>query len=99
MARAKIQPNDGQPLTLSGAFIRRTNLDGANLSHANLSEADLSGASARRANFSHARMTKTVLRGTDLTDAQNLTIEQLAEAVIDQDTKLPSYIDRAALEK
>ena len=44
-------------------------------------------------------MTKTVLLGTDLTDAQNLTIDQLAEAVIDQETKLPSYIDRAALEK
>ena len=55
MARAKIQPTDGKPLTLSGAFIRRTNLDGANLSHADLSKADLSGASARGANTGRAR--------------------------------------------
>lgn len=83
-------------LDLHGAFIRRTDLSGANLTRANLSGADCTGASFRGADFRGANLKGTILRGADLTGAKNLTWEQLAEAVIDETTVLPSYLrDRA----
>lgn len=96
---APIVPNDGKPLRLVGAFIRRTTLDHASLVGANLTRADLTGASARGADFKDAIMNKTVLRGTDLTDARNMTIEQLSHAVIDEKTVLPEYINRSSLKQ
>lgn len=96
---AKIRSPENLPLNLSGAFIRRTRLDRAVLVDANLSRADLTGASVREADLKGARLRKTILNGADLTGAANLTLDQLAEAVIDDETKLPSYIDRAALKQ
>lgn len=94
-----IAPKDGKPLNLTGAFIRRTDLTNAVLVGANLTRADLTRAIARNADFKDARLEKTILRGTDLTGARNLTVRQLAHAVIDEETKLPDYIDRSALER
>jgi uncharacterized protein YjbI with pentapeptide repeats len=88
---------DERPLSLAGAFIRRTDLSSANLRRANLSQADLTRAVARGADFRDAILKGTILRGTDLTDARNLTLGQLADAVIDDATLLPDYIDRAEL--
>lgn len=76
-------------LDIHGAFVRRTVLDGANLSRANLAKADATNASFRGANFEGANLAGTILRGADLSDAKNLTIEQLEQAVIDETTKLP----------
>jgi len=92
-----IVPSDGRSLRLVGAFIRRTNLDRASLRGADLSKADLTGATARGADFKGAVLKKTVLKGVDMTGAKNLTLDQLAEAVIDENTRLPECIDRAAL--
>jgi uncharacterized protein YjbI with pentapeptide repeats len=92
-----IEPGDGLPLRLMGAFIRRTDLTDANLEGADLSRADMSNAVARRANFKNAKLWKTILRGTNLADARNLTVQQLAEAIIDETTVLPEYIDRVAV--
>ena len=50
-----------------------------------------------RSDFIGARLTRTILRGADLTDATNLTLDQLAEAIIDEHTKLPANIDRGEL--
>ena len=94
-----IIPADGRPLSLVGAFIRRTSLDRASLVAADLTRADLTGATARGADFKDAILKKTVLRGVDLTDAKNLRIGQLAQAIIDEQTILPDYIDRAALKQ
>ena len=80
-----------------GAFLRRTDLSGASLRNANLSAADFSEALFRKADFQGARLVGTILRGADLTDAQNLTVEQLSSAIIDDRTRLPSYIDRDQL--
>lgn len=96
-AVAKIQSPENLPLNLSGAFIRRTTLDRASLVNANLTKADLTGASLRNANMEGAQLKKAILRGADFTGAKNLTLDQLAEAIIDEATKLPTYIDRAAL--
>ena len=84
-------------LNLEGAFIRRTNLSDADLSGANLSRVDASGALFRNSDFRGARLIGTILRGADLTGARNLTLAQLAEAVIDDQTQLPAYIDRRTL--
>jgi len=82
-------------LDIHGAFVRRTVLDGANLSRANLANADATNASFRGANFEGANLAGTILKGADLTGARNLTVEQLAEAVIDETTKLPPELGAA----
>jgi uncharacterized protein YjbI with pentapeptide repeats len=84
-------------LDLHGAFVRRTDLSGASLRGANMSKVDATNANFRGANFEGALLDGAILRGADLTDAKNLTLEQLASAVIDSDTILPPYIDRKKL--
>lgn len=93
----QIVPEALPPLDIRGAFVRRTDLSYANLGNANLSHADASGALFVGADFAGANLTGTVLIGADLTGAKNLTIEQLRGAIIDDTTKLPSYIPRAGL--
>jgi uncharacterized protein YjbI with pentapeptide repeats len=84
-------------LDLHGAFIRRADLSGANLTNADFSGADCTGAIFRGANFRGTVLKGTILRGADLTDARNLTWDQLAGAVIDDAIVLPAYLrDRAA---
>jgi uncharacterized protein YjbI with pentapeptide repeats len=84
-------------LDIHGAFVRRTDLSGTSLRGANMSGADATNAIFRGVDFDGAILRGTVLRGADLSDAKNLTIEQLSEAVIDKGTILPNYIDRARL--
>jgi uncharacterized protein YjbI with pentapeptide repeats len=83
---------EGFVLDLSGAKVRRTNLSHANLTRANLSHADLTGANLTGANLAGAILTGTILRGADLSDVKNLTKEQLADAVVDNTTILPSQM-------
>ena len=85
---------EGKPhaLDLQGAFIRRTNLSRASLVGANLSFADCTNVNFRGADFRNAILKGTILRGADLTDARNLTCEQISEAVLDKTTKLPAYL-------
>src|ERR1700722_19594816 len=83
---------EGFVLDLSGAKVRRTNLSHTNLSRANLSHADLTGANLRGANLADAILTGTILRGADLSGVINLTKEQLASAVVDDETILPSQL-------
>jgi uncharacterized protein YjbI with pentapeptide repeats len=83
-------------LDLHGAFIRRTDLSGANLADASFSGADCTGVNFRGANFRGTVLKGTILRGADLTEARNLTWKQLAEAVIDDTTVLPAYLHDSA---
>lgn len=89
MPNVKVEP---LIVDLHGAFLRRTDLSRANLSKANLEGADFSFAILRGANLKDANLRGTILRGADLSDAKNLTRAQLEEAVIDQETRLPSYL-------
>jgi uncharacterized protein YjbI with pentapeptide repeats len=84
-------------LDIHGAFVRRVDLSGTSLREANLAGADASNAVFRDADFEGALLTGTILRGADLTGAKNLTLEQLSEAIVDDSTILPSYIDRTKL--
>ncbi len=81
-----------EALDLSGTFIRRTNLSGVNLQHADLSGADCTNAVFRGANLTNANLRGTILKGADLTGVVGLTSEQLAQAVTDNSTILPSYL-------
>ncbi len=86
-AKPRISPPPS--IDLRGAFIRRTDLSGANLVGANLSFADCANANFRGADFRDARLEGTILRGADLTGVKHLTREQIAKAVIDERTLLP----------
>ncbi|MGP0059382.1 MAG: pentapeptide repeat-containing protein [Beijerinckiaceae bacterium] len=79
-------------IDLSRTFIRRTDLSGANLEGANLSYADCKNAIFRGVNFKDAVLEGTNLVGADLSDARNLTREQLARAIIDDTTILPAAL-------
>jgi uncharacterized protein YjbI with pentapeptide repeats len=80
-------------MDVNGAFLRRTDLSFASLRDANLSRADFTRAILKGADLKGAIMAGTILRGADLTDAKNLTVEQLRQAIIDDSTVLPSYLN------
>lgn len=79
-------------LDISGAWVPRTNLSQASLVGANFSNADLSNAVLCGADMKGAILEGTILKGADLTGVKNLTKEQLANAVLDDETILPDYL-------
>ena len=85
-------------LDLHGAFVRRTDLSGASLRGANMAKVDATNAVFRGADFKGALLDGAILKGADLTGAKNLTLEQLSSAIIDDQTALPTYIDREKLQ-
>ena len=85
------------PLDLHGAFLRKADLSATDLSRANFAGTDFTNANLRGSNFASADLRGAILRGADLRDAQNLTAEQLAEAIIDDRTLLPSYLSHEDL--
>ncbi len=78
---------------LSSTYLIRANLSEADLTGADLSNAVFAEANLKGANFSEAEMMDTWLNGADLTGAVNLTCDQVEEANIDRETKLPDYIE------
>ena len=84
-------------LDLHGAYVPGTSLRRAILHDANLAGTNASFVDFRDADFLDANLNGTVLLGANLAGAKNLTLEQLSEAIIDDATILPDYIDRAAL--
>jgi|SRR6185437_9821130 uncharacterized protein YjbI with pentapeptide repeats len=84
-------------LDLHGAFVRRADLSGASLRGANMIKVDATNAIFRGADFDGALLDGAILKGADLTDAKNLTLDQLSRAIIDGKTALPAYIDRHEL--
>ena len=89
----------GFVVDIHGAFVRRTDLSGAQIlrARANLDALDCRcrrNANFRGANFRDANLEGTILRGADLREAKNLTREQLATAIIDETTLLPDYLQR-----
>jgi uncharacterized protein YjbI with pentapeptide repeats len=75
------------PADLALQSIPRTDLTGADLTGA-----DLSGASLRHAILTGACLDRAILTGADLSDAEGLTREQLANAVTDASTRLPANV-------
>jgi uncharacterized protein YjbI with pentapeptide repeats len=77
--------------------MRFTLLRWADLRNAGLEEADLRGAVFVKTILKGAELIDANLCGADLTSAIGLTSEQVAEAIIDNETKLPDYISKDAL--
>ncbi|MCJ2065362.1 pentapeptide repeat-containing protein [Methylobacterium sp. J-088] len=92
-----IQSRAHPAVNFRGAIIRHTDVSNADLRQADLSGVDASGAAFRNLDFQDALLSKTILRGADLTGARSLTAAQLATAIIDEHTRLPNYIDRQTL--
>jgi uncharacterized protein YjbI with pentapeptide repeats len=85
------------PLDLHGAFLRKADLSETNLSRANCAGTDFTDANLRGSDLADADLRGAVLRGADLRDTKNLTVEQLADAIIDDSTLLPSYLSHEDL--
>jgi hypothetical protein len=55
--------------------------------------ADLSEANLNQANLTLTNLIDIDLSKTDLTGAKNLDFEKIKEAYIDEETKLPNYLE------
>lgn len=91
-AAVRTEKRETFKIDLSGAFIRRTDLSGANLEGANLSRADCTNVNFRGANMRDANLDGAILKGADLTGVRNLTRSQLERAIIDDRTILPAEL-------
>jgi uncharacterized protein YjbI with pentapeptide repeats len=85
-----------QGANLQGANLQGANLQGANLQGANLQEASLRGANLRGANLQWANLQWANLYWASLTEAKNLTQDQINTACTDENTKLPEGLTRPA---
>lgn len=86
---AKLRGSDLFYAYLSGGILTEADLSGAKLNGANLSGAHLYLADLRGTDLSGTNLRGTDLRGVDLSMAQGLMRDQLREAQMDKDTKLP----------
>ncbi|QPJ65369.1 MAG: pentapeptide repeat-containing protein [Candidatus Nitrohelix vancouverensis] len=77
---------------LRGANFQDANLEGALFFDSNLEEADLMWSVAKKARWKGAKFNGTYLQGADLREAADLQYEQLAKAMLDEDTHLPADI-------
>ncbi|MFA4904300.1 MAG: pentapeptide repeat-containing protein [Desulfobaccales bacterium] len=97
---------EGADLTvahLEGANLWKTHLEGANLWFAHLEGADLweahlEGADLKVGFLEGTDLLETHLEGADLRGAMGLTPEQLAQAIIDEKTILPDYLQEETQE-
>ena len=97
LAGARLRRASLRFATLSGANLEGADLSGADLTDARLDgaslvDADLSGASLDHADFARAKLTGANLSGANFAKAHNLTEAQLAEAIGDASTVLPSSL-------
>jgi hypothetical protein len=77
---------------LQEANMLKVNLTDANLAYANLKGATLIEANLLNANFEGAILIDAILDGTDLSEVEGLTYEQIASASTDEKTILPLYL-------
>jgi uncharacterized protein YjbI with pentapeptide repeats len=94
LLRANLSGTDLFRAGLSEANLYEARLSEANSSEADLSGADLSGAILSGADLSGAILSRANLSKADLSGAIGVNQEQLAEAITDEETKLPEYLDR-----
>jgi uncharacterized protein YjbI with pentapeptide repeats len=86
--RANLEDTRFDQANLRWAVLANANLRRASFAGANLQSADLRGADLNQVNFAQAD-----LSGADLIGARCVSRPQLAAAVIDTETKLPSFED------
>jgi hypothetical protein len=109
MRETNLQDSDLRRAELAGACLEYANMRGAVLNGANLCGALLEGADLRETwwqgaeleatDFLNADLFLADLRHTDLRWARQLTVEQLAKAIIDETTKFPAGITLEDIQK
>jgi hypothetical protein len=97
LKRVFLTGSDLYKADLRGLDLRLSALAASDLRRANLQQADLTSAGFYRADLRGTRLGKATLThadflGTDLSEAEGLTAEQLADALIDGTTKLPDAL-------
>ena len=98
LSRANLWSIDLSSANLSRANLSRAYLGRAYLGRAYLSEAILRGAYLSEAilssaNLSGADLREAYLSGADLSLVENLTFERLSNVIINENTKLPDYLE------
>jgi len=86
---------------LESAVLRKTNLRDSDLRKANMNRADLfranlAGADLREASLVSCFLKRADLSGADLSTARGLTDAQIADALGDEQTRLPDGLNRPA---
>jgi uncharacterized protein YjbI with pentapeptide repeats len=92
--KAKLTGADLYEASLQKAILEEAHLEEANLDMANLAGAKLRDAHVLCTGFGRAWFQETELQGVDLSQAKDLTREQLEGACGDKDTKLPPSFGR-----
>jgi uncharacterized protein YjbI with pentapeptide repeats len=77
----------------------KTILQEAKLQEAKLFKADLREANLQGADIDKTNLLKVDLRGADLRKVKNLTWERLAQAIRDENTEFPDYLQTPAPDK
>jgi uncharacterized protein YjbI with pentapeptide repeats len=85
-------PDAGAVDRMRSAVLVQARLESADLTDSDLTDADLANADLRGAILAGARLERANLRGADLSGAVGLTDEQIATAITDTNTRLPSSI-------
>jgi uncharacterized protein YjbI with pentapeptide repeats len=93
LMKANLRNADLSEADLSFSYLMRADLTEANLSDADLTSCVMSEGIFKKANFEDAELEDAFLHGTDLSEALNLTPDQIESANIDRDTKVPEYIE------
>lgn len=91
MRKAELEGTNFYQAQLQGAKLNEAVMKNANLKEANLEGASLCDINLEGVNFQSANFKGTMLRGSNLSKAQNLTEQQLSEAVL-YDVVLPMHI-------
>lgn len=88
LGRANLSEASLWQADLEGAYLWKANLQGANLTEANLQQANLEGSNLKGANLH-----QTNLINADLRKVVGLTRQQLSQAICDETTQLPDYLE------
>jgi Pentapeptide repeats (8 copies) len=90
---ASLRGADLRGTRLSGAHLRQANLEKATLVGADLRDASLRDARLRKANLLGAKLQGATLIGADLVGATYLTRDQVASAITDETTRMPTFLE------
>ncbi len=99
LKNASLQGANLTQVNLKEADLSGSNLQGTNLSGAVLQKAKLSSANLTGANLSGVDLRSVDLRGADLREVKNITMKQLAQAIVDRRTRLPEGITFKQIEQ
>jgi hypothetical protein len=96
--RASLRQVDFRGARLQRAHLREACLDGANFVASDLRDASLRMATLRNTNLLGANLQGATLIGADLSRALYVTRGQISSAILDDTTRMPSFLDESALE-